>query len=250
MRLVHAFTGVACLVLAAAAYAQSAAIAAPDAPPVQAAPLNEAPPTWGDAKAGQAKAAICAACHGLDGNAMQQNAPRIAGMPERYIADQLHLFKSGQRTSGLAAVMVPFASTLSAQDMRNVGAWFASQKPGAGIADDTLITSGPNKGMKFYQIGERMFRGGDAARGIPACMACHGPAGHGNPGPAYPAIAGQHANYTATQLTAYRAGQVLGNGTNANAVMAGVSKYLTDEEIQALATYVQGLHAPDAVAQP
>ena len=248
MRLVHAFTGVACLVLAAAAYAQSAAIAAPDAPPVQAAPLNEAPPTWGDAKAGQAKAAICAACHGLDGNAMQQNAPRIAGMPERYIADQLHLFKSGQRTSGLAAVMVPFASTLSAQDMRNVGAWFASQKPGAGIADDTLITSGPNKGMKFYQIGERMFRGGDAARGIPACMACHGPAGSGNPGPAYPALHGQSADYVTRRLEEYRTGTTAyANPAHFN-LMASVAKTLTDEEIHSLASYVQGLHArsPDA----
>ena len=92
-------------------------------------------------------------------------------------------------------------------------------------------------------MGERLWRGGDAARGIPACAACHGPDGRGNPGPAYPSLAGQHAGYTAAQLTAFRAGTVLGKGEQANAVMAGVAKALTDEEIQALATYAQGLHS-------
>ena len=93
MRLVHAIAGVACLSLAAVAYAQSTAIAAPEAPPVQAAPLVEAPAHWGDAKAGQAKAAICAACHGLDGNATANPAlyPRIAGQNEQYIIDALNV---------------------------------------------------------------------------------------------------------------------------------------------------------------
>ena len=128
------------------------------------------------------KAGACAACHGLDGNGLQQSAPRIAGMPERYIAQQLALFKHGERTSGLAAMMVPFAMPLSAQDMRDLGAWYASQHAGAGVADDTVITTGPNQGRKFYQVGERLYRAGDGARDIPACMSCHGPAGGGNPG--------------------------------------------------------------------
>lgn len=243
MRLIHAFAGVACLTLAAVAYAQSTAIAAPEAPPVQAAPLTETPATWGDAKAGQAKAALCAACHGLDGNAMQQNAPRIAGMPERYIADQLQLFKNGQRSSGLAAVMAPFAGILSAQDMRNVGAWFASQTAGAGIADDSVIANGPNKGMKFYQVGERLFRGGDAARGIPACMACHSPTGAGNPGPAYPALHGQDAAYVTRRLEEYRSGTTTYTNPAHFKLMADVAKTLSDEEIRSLASYVQGLHA-------
>ncbi|MBZ0086693.1 MAG: cytochrome c4 [Thermomonas sp.] len=246
MRLAHAFAGLACLALAAVAYAQSTAIPAPDAAPVQAAPLTEAPAHWGDAKAGQAKAAICAACHGLDGNAMQQNAPRLAGMPERYIADQLHLFKSGQRTSGLAAVMAPFAGILSAQDMRNVGAWYAGQKSGAGIADDSVIASGPNKGMKFYEVGERLFRGGDAARGLPACMACHGATGAGNPGPAYPSLHGQDAAYVTRRLEEYRTGTTNYANPAHFALMASVAKTLTDEEIHSLASYVQGLHARTA----
>lgn len=243
MRPAHALAGIACLAIAAIAYAQSTPVAAPDNAPVQAAPLDEKPATWGDAKAGQAKAGVCAACHGMDGNAMQQNAPRIAGMPERYIAEQLELFKTGQRTSGLAGVMMPFASLLSAQDMRDVGAWFAEQKAGAGVADDTVIADGPNKGMKFYQVGERLFRDGDANRGIPACMACHGPAGSGNPGPAYPALHGQDATYVARRLEEYRAGTSSYKNPAHFQLMAMVSKPLTDEEIQSLASYVQGLHA-------
>lgn len=243
MRPAHALAGIACLAIAALAYAQSTPMAAPDNAPVQAAPLDEKPATWGDAKAGQAKAGVCAACHGMDGNAMQQNAPRIAGMPERYIAEQLQLFKTGQRTSGLAGVMMPFASLLSPQDMRDVGAWFASQKAGAGVADDTVIADGPNKGLKFYQVGERLYRQGDASRGIPACMACHGPAGGGNPGPAYPALHGQDATYVARRLEEYRAGTTNYKNPAHFQLMAMVSKPLTDEEIKSLASYVQGLHA-------
>lgn len=242
MRPVHALAGVACLALAAAAWAQSTAVAAPDNAPVQTAPLVEKPASWGDATAGQSKAGACAACHGLDGNAMQQNAPRLAGTPERYIAEQLHLFKSGQRTGGLAAIMAPFASILSAQDMRDVGAWYASQKPGAGVADDTAIADGPNQGLKFYQVGERLFRTGDAARGIPACMACHGPSGAGNPGPAYPNLSGQASAYVAQRLEEYRAGTTTYTNAAHFKLMADVAKSLSDEEIRSLASYVQGLH--------
>ena len=250
MRLVrHGFVGVACLALAAAAYAQSTAVAVPDNAPVQTAPLDTKPATWGDAKAGQTKAGACAACHGLDGNAMQQNAPRIAGMPERYIAQQLHQFKAGERTSGMAAVMAPFAMMLSAQDMRDVGAWYASQKGGAGIADDTLIAAGPNKGMKFYQVGEKLYRAGDSARGIPACMACHGPSGAGNPGPAYPSLHGQETAYVVRRLEEYRAGtSTYKNAAHFN-LMASVAKPLSDEEIRSLGSYVQGLHARAAASQ-
>lgn len=247
MRLVrHGLVGVACLALAAVAYAQSTAVAVPDNAPVQAAPLDDKLATWGDAKAGQAKAGACAACHGLDGNAMQQNAPRIAGMPERYIAQQLGMFKHGERTTGLAAIMAPYAAPLSNQDMRDVGAWFASQKAGSGVADDTLIASGPNKGMKFYQVGEKLYRAGDTVRGIPACMACHGPSGAGNPGPAYPAVHGQASAYVARRLEEYRAGTTTAKDVAHFNLMASVAKTLTDEEIQSLGSYVQGLHARSA----
>jgi cytochrome c553 len=239
----HGLVGVACLALAAVAYAQSTPVAVPDNAPVQAAPLDDKPATWGDATAGQAKAGACAACHGLDGNAMQQNAPRIAGMPERYIAQQLLQFKNGERTSGMAAIMAPFAMMLSNQDMRDVGAWYASQKPGTGVADDTLIASGPNAGLKFYQVGEKLYRAGDLARGIPACMACHGPSGAGNPGPAYPSVQGQASAYVARRLEEYRTGTTTAKDPAHFNLMASVAKNLTDEEIQSLGSYVQGLHA-------
>src|SRR5690606_2352116 len=119
--------------------------------------------------------------------------PRLAGQSERYIARQLALFKGGQRNN---PVMQPFAQPLSAQDMLDLGAHFAQQDSGAGIADDSVVEAGPYKGMKFYEVGQQLFRSGNAERGIPACMACHGPSGSGNPGPAYPHVGGQQSWYT------------------------------------------------------
>jgi len=234
----------------AAAFAQTTVSALPEAAPVQPVPLQEAKANWGDAKAGATKASACAACHGLDGNPTDPQYPRIAGQPERYVAQQLALFKNGERNTGMAAVMQPFAAALSAQDMRDLGAYFATQKTGAGVADDSVITAGPNKDVKFYEVGQRLFRSGDAARGIPACLACHGPSGAGNPGPAYPAIAGQQAAYVARRLQEYRAGTTTERDPKLFSIMAAVTKPLTDEEIQSLASYVQGLHerTTDAVA--
>ena len=202
----------------------------------------------GDAEAGAAKAAVCAACHGVDGNPSDPQYPRIAGQNERYVARQLALFKSGERTTPMAAIMQPYATPLSAQDMRDIGAYFAGQAGGAGIADDTAITEGTYAGLKFFEVGQKLYRSGDFEREIPACLACHGPAGRGNPGPPYPAVAGQFADYTARQLELFRDGMAMGSGEHANAVMADVAAELTDEEIQALASYIQGLH-PRATAE-
>ncbi len=250
------FAGLAVLAIAAAAIAQTTVTPLPEAAPVQAAPIDASALTElakakpGDAKAGAAKAGACAACHGLDGNATDPTLyPRLAGQSERYIARQLALFKSGQRVN---AIMLPYATALSAQEMRDVGAHFATQKSGAGIADDTVITDtkSPYKDMKFFEVGEKLFRSGDAARGIPACMACHGPAGAGNPGPAYPHLAGQQSWYVARRLQEYRAGTTTEREKALFEVMAAVAKPLTDEEIQSLSSYLQGLHArrDDAVA--
>jgi len=210
-----------------------AAVAAPMAV------ADNKPATFGDPKAGQTKAAACAACHGMDGNASDPQYPKLAGQHERYIWRQLKLFKSGERSN---AIMMGMSAPLSEQDMRDIGAWFGSQKMIAGIADESAIASGPNQGRKFYQVGERIYRGGKADAGVPACMACHGPAGYGNPGPSYPSLGGQHASYAVTQLTAFRAGGVWGKDANANTIMSAVARNLSDEEIQGLATYMQGLH--------
>ena len=245
----YGFAGLAALAVAAAAFAQSTVTPLPEAEPVETAPLGGsavedlAKAQWGDPQAGAQKAVVCAACHGVDGNPADPMYPRLAGQSERYIAHQLALFKSGERNTGMAAIMVPFASALGAQDMRDIGAYFATQKAGAGIADDTVIASGPNQGLKFYQVGEKLFRSGDADRGIPACMACHGPNGAGNPGPAYPHIGGQHAAYTAQRLQYYQAGQTQETDPAHFRIMEQVTHSLTEQEIQALSSYVQGLHA-------
>ncbi len=247
--------GLAVLAIAAVAVAQTTVNPLPETAPAETTSIEAADDAdalaalaktqWGDAQNGGTLAGACAACHGLDGNAMQQGAPRIAGMPERYVAKQLALFKSNHRTTGLAPLMQPFAMILSAQDMRDVGAHYAAQHSGAGVAIDTVINdpASPYNGMKFYQPGQDLYRVGDASRGIPACMACHGPSGSGNPGPAYPHIGGQEAGYAARRLEEYRAGKTTEPDRHQFDQMALVAKSLTDFEIQSLASYIQGLHA-------
>ncbi|PJK12714.1 cytochrome C [Lysobacteraceae bacterium NML120232] len=197
---------------------------------------------WGDPQAGAIKAGACAACHGLDGNSVDPTLyPNLAGQGERYIARQLALFKSGQRVN---AIMKPFADTLSAQDMRDVAAYFTSKRSGAGSADDTVIAdaNSPYNGMKFYEPGQHLYQSGDASRGIPACFACHGPTGTGNPGASYPQIGGQQSWYVARRLQEYRSGETTEVNRNHFNIMAKVAKNLTDEEIASLASYLQGLH--------
>ena len=230
----------------AAVNSQGPASPAVDAAPVGTPAVAELPAHPGDAKAGQTKAGACAACHGVDGNSADPQYPRLAGQHERYISRQLHLFKTGQREN---PIMQGMAAPLSAQDMRDIGAYYATQKGQAGVADDTLISTGPNADRKFYQVGEKLFRAGRPADGLPACLACHGPAGRGNPGPSYPSLGGQHAGYTVARLQFFRDGGSYGTGTEANLVMAQIAKQLSDEEIQALGTYIQGLHAATPVAK-
>jgi cytochrome c553 len=218
--------------------------AAPETAAAPVAPLaDEKPATWGDAKAGQTKAGTCAACHGADGNSADAQYPRLAGQHERYIAKQLGLFKSGERES---PIMGPMAAALSAQDMRDIGAYFATQKGQAGVADESPVAAGPNAGKKFWEVGEKLFRAGNPKAGVPACLACHGPVGRGNPGPAYPSVGGQHGAYTTARLNYYRTGS--DKAKAAAPAMVDIAKRLSDEDIQALATYVEGLH-PAAVAK-
>lgn len=241
------------LVLASNAIAQDSpspaeVTAAPEAETAPATTLADAnaPALPGDAAAGAGKVALCAACHGADGNSPVPMYPKLAGQNEAFIARQLTLFKDGSRVD---PVMVGFASMLSPQDMRDIGAFFATQKVTPGTADDSVITAGPNAGLKFYEVGQKLYRGGDSARGIPACLACHGPSGRGNPGSAYPELGGQHSTYTVTRLEGFRSGTAWGRDNSLNTVMVDVSRQLTDEEIQSLASYIEGLHAADMAAK-
>lgn len=197
----------------------------------------------GDAQAGAGKAAVCAACHGMDGNSADPMYPKLAGQHEAYTARQLTLFKTNARQN---PIMLGFSAGLGAQDMRDIAAYFATQKIQAGLADESLIEGefSPYKGQRIVDVGARLYRGGDAARGIPACSACHGPAGRGVPGPSYPSIGGQHAGYTTTVLNMFKATPVGAPSRKdpVYAVMADVAGRLTDEEILALSSYLEGLH--------
>lgn len=181
----------------------------------------------GDASAGQAKSAICAACHGVDGNSVVPNWPKLAGQHEQYMTRQVSLIKAGAR---MVPEMVGIVAGLSQQDIEDLSAYFAAQPVAAGVADESMLT-----------LGERIFRAGNAESGVPACMACHGPAGEGNPLAGYPALTGQHTVYTANMLTRFRAGENWGEG-DPSQVMNGSAAELTDEEIAAVASYIQGLY--------
>ncbi|MGH8184425.1 MAG: c-type cytochrome [Rhodanobacteraceae bacterium] len=187
--------------------------------------------TPGDATKGQAKAAACGACHGMDGNSTDAQYPKLAGQSEQYIVTQLMRFKSGVRVN---AIMQGMAATLSPQDMHDIGAYFAEQKRLPGVAD-----------AKLASAGETLYREGDASRGIPACAACHGPDGAGNPGWRVPNIGGQHADYIQAQLQAWHNGTRWGSDAHAT-IMPTIAQRLTEQDITAVSSYVEGLHAAPA----
>lgn len=189
----------------------------------------------GDATAGQSKAAVCGACHGLDGNSSDPQYPKLAGQHESYIARQLTRFKAGKRQN---PIMLGMAAPLSEQDMHDIGAYFASKHSLPGVADDALV-----------EHGEQLYRQGDASRGIPACMACHLIDGRGNPGAMYPQLAGQHAQYIEATLKSWHDGTVWGDDAHAQ-IMPAIAKRLDEKDITALASYIEGLHTADAGDTP
>jgi cytochrome c553 len=182
----------------------------------------------GDAAAGQAKSAICAACHGADGNSMVPNWPKLAGQHEAYLVRQTALIKSGARS---VPEMAGIVATVSDQDIADISAWFATQSTTGAVADESVAAAG-----------EMIYRAGNAESGVPACMSCHGPAGEGNPLSGYPALAGQHAVYTAKMLTGFRNGDNWGEKDAPSHVMNGSAARLTDHEIKAVSSYIQGLY--------
>ncbi|MGH8212691.1 MAG: c-type cytochrome [Rhodanobacteraceae bacterium] len=193
----------------------------------QFAQLQTTPVKPGDATAGQGKAAACGACHGMDGNSSDAQYPKLAGENERYIVTQLMKFKSGERQN---SIMQGMAAPLSPQDMHDIGAYFAGKESLPGVSDQALAAAGG-----------KLYREGDPARDIPACMACHGPDGHGNPGAAYPQLAGQHADYVQRTLQAWHDGTTWGNEQHAQ-IMPAIAQRLGKADIEAVASYVEGLH--------
>ena len=168
---------------------------------------------------------VCAACHGIDGNSVISTNPKLAQQHPEYIAKQLANFKSGERKN---AVMSGMAATLSAEDMANVAAYFSAQKAKVGSAKTNTAGS----------LGEKIYRGGIASVGVPACASCHGAAGAGIP-VQFPRLSGQHADYVVAQLKAFHDGE---RANDAAKVMHMISAKLSDAEMAAVADYIQGLH--------
>ncbi len=180
----------------------------------------------GDLAAGQAKAVVCGACHGVDGNSALANFPKLAGQGERYLLKQMQDIKSGARP---VVEMTGMLEPLSEQDMADVAAYFASQKISVGAADPALV-----------ERGQALFRGGKLAEGMPACAGCHAPDGAGIATAGYPHLGGQHAGYLAKQLTAFREGERSNDGDAM--IMRDIAGKLSNKDIEALSSYIQGLH--------
>ena len=180
----------------------------------------------GDAAAGATKAAVCGACHGADGNSLMGTFPKLAGLGERYLLKQLHDIKSGARP---VVEMTGMLDNLSDQDMADIAAYFASQKMSVGAADPKLV-----------ERGEALFRGGKLEEGMPACIGCHAPNGAGLAAAGYPHLGGQHAQYTAKQLTDFREGNRTNDGDAM--IMRSIAAKLSNKDIEALASFIQGLH--------
>lgn len=180
----------------------------------------------GDAAAGQAKTAVCGACHGPDGNSLAPNFPKLAGQGQRYLLKQLHEIKDGKR---VVLEMTGLLTNLNEQDLADIAAYYANQKGSVGAADEKLVARG-----------EALFRGGKLNEGMPACTGCHSPNGTGNAAAGFPHLGGQHADYTKKQLTAFREGERTNDGDTM--VMRSIAAKLSNKDIEALSQYIQGLH--------
>ena len=180
----------------------------------------------GDAAAGQAKTAVCGACHNPDGNSLAPNFPKLAGQGQRYLEKQLHDIKSGKRT---VLEMTGMLTAFSDQDLADIAAYFSSQKGSVGAADPKLV-----------ERGRALFNGGDLEKGMPACTGCHSPNGAGIALAGFPHLSGQHSQYVTKQLTDFREGNRTNDGDAMT--MRTIAGKLSNHDIEALASYIQGLH--------
>ena len=181
--------------------------------------------TQGDAaKARPIAESVCAACHGVDGNSPIPVNPSLSGQHPGYLYKQLTDFKAGRRKNAAMSAMV---ANLSDDDLRNLAAYFAAQKPMAGTAKDRVLVA----------AGQRLYRGGNSETGVPACSGCHSPDGAGVPSQ-YPRLAGQHGDYTVAQLQSFRNGD---RDNDPNAMMRMIASRLNDKDMAAVAQYITGL---------
>ena len=197
------------------------------------------------AKGKQIAQTVCAACHAADGNSGISSYPKLSAQHAAYIIKETVAIKDGKRTTGGAAAMRPMVGSLSAQDIADVAAFYATQTPKPGEAN-------PKDNL---DLGAKIFRGGLSEKKLPACMACHGPTGAGIEPAAFPRISGQHAKYTRTQLDAFRTSALIDQqasetdraslvvrANDPNGMMRDVAEKLTPKQIEAVARYMQGLH--------
>lgn len=179
-------------------------------------------------EAGHQKSQVCATCHNQDGNSTVPAWPKIAGQSEKYLIEQLKEYRKGDKGNRFNPVMYNLVTNLSDQDIEDLATFFASQKVALGAAKPESVA-----------LGEKIYRGGNPATGVPACAACHDPHGQGNELAGFPLLSGQQPQYMIDQLKAFRA------GTRANdpmGIMREISKRMTDAEIEAVGNYVSGLH--------
>jgi cytochrome c553 len=190
----------------------------------------------GDAAAGESKVAMCAGCHGSDGNRVVASFPKLAGIGEKYMTQQLRMVKSGER---VIVEMTGILNGSSDQDLQDMAAYYDSKtRQTSGAQDITLVgISNPEEALDY---GENVYRGGNLKTGVAACTGCHSPSGNGNGPAGYPGLGGQHAAYIEKQLLAYRRGE-RASGSNA-IIMQGVAANLSDKEIKAVANYISGLN--------
>ena len=180
----------------------------------------------GSAEVGKAKTVACGACHGADGNSLAPTFPKLAGQHESYLLKQLKDIKSGARS---VPTMAGQLDAMSEQDLQDMAAYFAAQPATPGVAKEELV-----------ELGESVYRAGIREKGVAACTACHSPTGVGN-GPAkYPRLSGQHADYIAAQLRAFRNDERTNDGDTR--IMRDVASRLSDKELDAVASYASGLH--------
>ena len=180
--------------------------------------------TAADIEAGKQKSAVCAACHGVDGNSTNPIWPSLAGQHATYTYKQLMDFKAGNRVN---ASMTGMVALLNEQDMHNLAAYYESQEIKPAAFDPELI-----------ELGEKIYRGGITETGVAACIGCHSPNGRGNGPAGWPSLAGQHSEYTVMQLQAFRAGM---RANDPNAMMRSLVKRMSDAEMQAVAAYIAGM---------